>query len=107
MSPRTPPIACRRPSPVHAALSALRASAPELQRPSLLDVGAEPGTALWTAAEVWPDLSDATLVERDECMIALGQRLARYATAPAVRDPTRRGAAPMPSMGDWATACIR
>lgn len=73
---------------VHAALSALRASAPELQRPSLLDVGAGPGTALWATAEAWPDLRAATLIERDARMIALGQRLARHATAPVVRDAT-------------------
>ncbi len=53
---------------------------------TLLDVGAGPGTALWAAQTVWPSLEDALLLERDERMIAFGQRLAARAQSPAIRD---------------------
>lgn len=53
---------------------------------SLLDVGAGPGTAMWAAQTVWPSLEQVLLLERDERMIAFGQRLAARATAPSLRD---------------------
>jgi ribosomal protein RSM22 (predicted rRNA methylase) len=77
---------------VHAALAALRAGAPDLRPASLLDVGAGPGTALWAAAQVWPELRRATLLERDAAMIALGQRLARQAASHLIREATWRRA---------------
>ncbi|HEY7123899.1 MAG TPA: small ribosomal subunit Rsm22 family protein [Ktedonobacterales bacterium] len=43
---------------------------------TLLDVGAGPGTAMWAAADTWPEIEQITLVEREEGMIALGKRLA-------------------------------
>lgn len=50
---------------------------------SLLDVGAGPGTALWAALSVWPDLSCVRLLEASAPMRAMGERL----TAPSgVRD---------------------
>lgn len=75
---------------VHAALAALRAGAPALRPSSLLDAGAGPGTASWAAGQVWTELSRITLLERDERMIALGQRLARQATTRALRAATWR-----------------
>ena len=42
---------------------------------TLTDVGAGSGAALWAARQVWPDLEEAALVEREEEMIALSQRL--------------------------------
>jgi ribosomal protein RSM22 (predicted rRNA methylase) len=43
---------------------------------SALDLGAGPGTALWAAAEVFPELRQATLVESDEAWLKLGRRIA-------------------------------
>ncbi len=43
---------------------------------SLLDLGAGPGTALWAACSAFPTLVDATLIEKDSSLIALGKRLA-------------------------------
>ncbi|MGH7995311.1 MAG: small ribosomal subunit Rsm22 family protein [Opitutaceae bacterium] len=55
------------------ALGALRASfAPE----TALDVGAGPGSAIWAAAERWPSLRAAVLVEAGEAVRALGKALA-------------------------------
>jgi ribosomal protein RSM22 (predicted rRNA methylase) len=73
---------------IRAALAALAATAPDLRPASLLDVGAGPGTASWAAAGVWPELRRITLLERDERMLALGQRLQRHAASRAVREAT-------------------
>jgi ribosomal protein RSM22 (predicted rRNA methylase) len=43
---------------------------------SVLDLGAGPGTAMWAAADVFPDLKKITLIEKDPAWIAMGQRLA-------------------------------
>lgn len=70
---------------VAAALAQIAAQWPDEPPRSLLDVGAGPGTALWAAQAVWPDLERALLLERDARMLALGQRLALDARAPAIR----------------------
>lgn len=43
---------------------------------SVLDLGAGPGTAAWAAAELFPQLEQVTLVERDPEMVSVGKRLA-------------------------------
>ncbi|MBZ5648326.1 MAG: small ribosomal subunit Rsm22 family protein [Acidobacteriia bacterium] len=43
---------------------------------SVLDLGAGPGTAAWTAAELFPNLERVTLIERDAEMVAVGKQLA-------------------------------
>lgn len=42
---------------------------------SLLDVGAGPGTALLAAAEIFPELNRAVLLERDREFVRLGKQL--------------------------------
>lgn len=59
---------------------------------TLLDVGAGPGTAMWAARTVWPALENVHLLERDERMIAFGQRLAARAQIAVVRDARWRQA---------------
>lgn len=58
---------------------------PETNPSSLLDLGTGPGTGLWAAAETFPGLRKATLVERDRGLIQLGSRLARNAPSALVR----------------------
>lgn len=53
---------------------------------TLLDVGAGPGTAMWAAAALWPNLTRITLFERDEYMIGLGKRLAAFSSLSSVRE---------------------
>ena len=67
---------------------------------TLLDVGAGPGTALWAAQGVWPELTGALLLERDERMIALGRRLADRARAPLVAQARWETA---DLLGEWDT----
>src|SRR5438270_4430425 len=49
--------------------------APQEEIASLLDLGAGPGTALFAAAEMFPQLRQATLLESDSAWIAVGKRL--------------------------------
>jgi ribosomal protein RSM22 (predicted rRNA methylase) len=45
---------------------------------SLLDLGAGPGTAMWAAMDLCPNLEQITLLEQEDEMINLGKRLATY-----------------------------
>jgi ribosomal protein RSM22 (predicted rRNA methylase) len=60
----------------------IRLLAPQHEVTSLLDLGAGPGTALFAAAEEFPDLQRATLLESDAGWLVLGQRLAEQTTSP-------------------------
>src|SRR5579884_983420 len=57
---------------ISAALVEVRARCPDWAPKTVLDVGAGPGTALWAAANLWPEIESATLIEREPGMIALG-----------------------------------
>lgn len=66
--------------------SELRHLAPEAEVSSLLDLGSGPGTSLFAAAEVFPSLTAATLVEADPQWLRLGKQLAGGSPYPAVRN---------------------
>ncbi|MEO7001440.1 MAG: small ribosomal subunit Rsm22 family protein [Ktedonobacterales bacterium] len=77
---------------ITAALTQARNRRPNWRPQTLLDLGAGSGSALWAALTVWPDLTQATLLERDVRMIALGRRLAESASAAVIqRAQWRRG----------------
>lgn len=86
-------LAVRLPATYAAVHAALAASADRLPEPptTCLDLGAGPGTASWSAAQVWPSLGGFTLVERDPTLIALGREIATSGP------PSLRNA-------DWRTA---
>jgi len=65
-------------------LTEIRKLAPQVEILSMLDLGAGPGTALFAAAEVFPELKQATLLESAEVWMGLGQRITRQSTRPAV-----------------------
>ena len=65
--------------------SAMRPGAADAPVRSLLDLGAGPGTALWAASEVFPELEDAVLVERDEALTAIGERMTRTSQREVLR----------------------
>jgi hypothetical protein len=52
--------------------------------PHLLDIGAGPGTVMWAAADIWPTLEAATLVETSPAIRALGEKLAAASTIPRI-----------------------
>jgi ribosomal protein RSM22 (predicted rRNA methylase) len=55
---------------------------------TVLDLGSGPGTALWAAAECWPELEQATAVERDGLMREAAQRLAAHTERAALKQTT-------------------
>jgi ribosomal protein RSM22 (predicted rRNA methylase) len=57
------------------AMSKLAELRPDFQPSTLLDIGAGPGTALWAAADCWPGLSDALLLEASDPMRKWGETL--------------------------------
>ena len=72
-------IATRMPATyaaIHASLAALAERQPDFAPRTALDVGAGPGTVMWAASEVWPDLQSATLLEASPAIRAVGEKLA-------------------------------
>lgn len=57
---------------------------PQTEISSLLDLGSGPGTALWSAAQVFPALRTATLMESDPRWIKTGQRMAAQSPHAAI-----------------------
>ena len=64
---------------VRASMDAVAAVQPDFAPVTALDVGAGPGTALWAAADCWPSLDDALLLEGSPAIRAVGEALARDA----------------------------
>ena len=48
---------------------------PDWRPTTLLDAGAGPGVSIWTAGAIWPSLTRATLLDRDQRMTQVGRRL--------------------------------
>ncbi|MEU3019733.1 small ribosomal subunit Rsm22 family protein [Nocardiopsis sp. NPDC007018] len=79
--------AYRLPATFTAARSAFEtaaASIPDLAPATHLDVGGGMGAAVWAASDAWPSLRSTTVLEQSAPAIALGRRIARRSTAPAV-----------------------
>ena len=60
--------------------------APEAAISSILDIGAGPGTAFYAAVQIFPSLSQATLIEADGALIELGKRLSANSARAAMRN---------------------
>jgi ribosomal protein RSM22 (predicted rRNA methylase) len=67
-------------------LSEIRRLAPTVEIRSLLDLGAGPGTALFAAAEVFPELQQATELEASDAWLKLGKQLAGASRRSVLRD---------------------
>lgn len=67
---------------VRATFAAVAISRPDFAPKTVLDVGAGPGTALWAAADCWPDLADALLLEASPIFRTCGEGLAHGAELP-------------------------
>lgn len=67
---------------VRASFAAVAEARPDFAPGTALDIGAGPGTALWAAADCWPDLGDALLVEASPVFRACGEQLAAEADLP-------------------------
>jgi ribosomal protein RSM22 (predicted rRNA methylase) len=53
---------------------------------SMLDLGSGPGTALWAAAQVFPNLNSATAIERDPHLVELARKLAAHTDDAVLRN---------------------
>lgn len=62
---------------VRAAMRELANRRPDFSPRSLLDVGAGPGTVLWAAADCWPSIASARLVEASGAIRKWGETLAK------------------------------
>src|SRR6516225_5559894 len=69
---------------VRASLAAIKQARPDFAPKTVLDIGAGPGTALWAAADCWPGLADALLVEASPVFRTCGEELARGASLPHI-----------------------
>jgi len=69
---------------VHRSFDAVAAECPDFAPAAVLDAGAGPGTALWAAADCWPSLTDAILVEAEAAIRALGEVLCGGARPPRI-----------------------
>lgn len=49
---------------------------PDIKPKTLLDLGAGPGTTPWAASQVFPELEQVTLIEKDKDFVTLGKKLA-------------------------------
>jgi ribosomal protein RSM22 (predicted rRNA methylase) len=67
---------------VRAGFAAIAQVRPDFVPKTALDIGAGPGTALWAAADCWPELTDAVLVEASPVFQACGAELVREANLP-------------------------
>jgi ribosomal protein RSM22 (predicted rRNA methylase) len=63
----------------------IKLRAPQTEIASLLDLGAGPGTALFAAAEQFPQLRQVTLVEADAGWISVGKHLAGQSESMAIQ----------------------
>jgi ribosomal protein RSM22 (predicted rRNA methylase) len=78
-------IAVRMPATyaaVRASFDAIAEAYPDFAPRTMLDIGAGPATALWAAADCWPALADALLVEASPVLRASGEELAAEAGLP-------------------------
>jgi ribosomal protein RSM22 (predicted rRNA methylase) len=69
---------------VRASFAAIAQARPDFAPQTALDIGAGPGTVLWAAADCWPDLTDALLIEASPIFRACGEELAREIELPHI-----------------------
>src|SRR5579859_2556649 len=86
---------------IYAALNEVWMRRPDWQPRTLLDAGAGPGPALWAANELWPELEQVTLLERDAHMIAFGKQLITHTHSTTLN---RASWQKIDLLGAWQTA---
>jgi ribosomal protein RSM22 (predicted rRNA methylase) len=64
---------------------------PEFAPRSILDVGAGPGTASWAAADAWPSIERATLIDSNARLLALAGQLGASRDAPGFEASVMQG----------------
>ncbi|MCC6917602.1 MAG: methyltransferase type 11 [Alphaproteobacteria bacterium] len=100
-------LASRMPATYAATRAALGMAAervPAFTPRRLLDVGAGPGTALWAAADLWPTLREADLLEASAAMRAAGAALGESGLAVTWHAAEVTGGLPKIAPADLVTA---
>ena len=69
---------------IRTAMAELAARRPDFAPTSLLDVGAGPGSVLWAAANCWPSLEKALLIEASSAIRKWGETLAAVSPVSAI-----------------------
>ncbi len=64
---------------VRASFAAIAEARPDFTPRTALDIGSGPGTSLWAAADCWPALAEALLIEANPAFRACGEALAHEA----------------------------
>ena len=72
----------------HAVFSEIRRLLPDQSIKTLLDLGAGPGTASWSATTVFAELEHITLIEQDNGLISTGKSLAQSGNNDRVANAT-------------------
>ncbi|WP_054308749.1 small ribosomal subunit Rsm22 family protein [Mesorhizobium sp. 1M-11] len=67
---------------VRTSLGVLADTQPDFAPRTMLDIGAGPGTVLWAAADLWPSIDSATLLEASNAARKVGQTLAANMNTP-------------------------
>lgn len=61
---------------IYGALESVQEVIPSWQPKSILDIGSGPGTGVWAAKSVWPDLEEAVCIDQDRNLLSLGKEIA-------------------------------
>lgn len=69
---------------VHRILEEAASRIPTNSIKSLLDLGSGPGTVLWAAREIFPDLCEAIALEKDTALASIGQRFGASSEDPCI-----------------------
>lgn len=80
-------IATRMPATyaaIHTSLASAAERLSDFAPKTLLDIGAGPGTAMWAAHAIWPQLQSATLLETSSSIRATGEKLASASTIASI-----------------------
>ena len=69
---------------IYSTLLALKEVLPSWQPKTMLDIGSGPGTGVWAAQNVWPELTEAVCIDRNKEFISLGKYILSQAHIPIV-----------------------
>ncbi|MEI8364847.1 MAG: small ribosomal subunit Rsm22 family protein [Parachlamydiaceae bacterium] len=70
---------------VHQVLTESARRLPQFAPTSLCDIGAGPGTGSWAAMDLYPNIQQVVLHEKDEPWLKIGKNLMQHALHPALR----------------------
>jgi ribosomal protein RSM22 (predicted rRNA methylase) len=67
---------------IYSALANLHDLIPTWKPKTILDIGSGPGTAIWAAHALWPEITTAQAIEHNENLLSLGKQIIKSAELP-------------------------